>query len=179
MALENYFDFAENDYNYFVNSANHGLVANMMAAMAQNICEKYMKHLINEFYEPQTLADEKDLEKILHTHNLNGLIKFLRNNLEVSFSKEAKTQMNVINGFYYNTRYPGDESFEVDKEDIEDCMKAITLCRKEIVEFIKILEQRKQKAIPLEEQIAHGKEVQQQNVKNKEQGSKNVEHVRV
>ena len=46
MALNSYFDFAENDFRYFKASYDAGIVANMMGAMAQGICEKYMKHLI-------------------------------------------------------------------------------------------------------------------------------------
>ena len=52
MALSSYFDFAENDFQYFKASYDAGIVANMMGAMAQGICEKYMKHLISEYYKP-------------------------------------------------------------------------------------------------------------------------------
>ncbi|MBL6462515.1 MAG: HEPN domain-containing protein, partial [Blautia sp.] len=52
MALNSYFDFAENDFQYFKASYDAGIVANMMGAMAQGICEKYMKHLISEYYKP-------------------------------------------------------------------------------------------------------------------------------
>ena len=52
MALSSYFDFAENDFQYFKASYEAGIVANMMGAMAQGICEKYMKHLVSEYYKP-------------------------------------------------------------------------------------------------------------------------------
>ena len=52
MALNSYFDFAENDFQYFKASYDAGIVANMMGAMAQGICEKYMKHLISEYDKP-------------------------------------------------------------------------------------------------------------------------------
>ena len=42
MALNSYFDFAENDFQYFKASYDAGIVANMMGAMAQGICEKYI-----------------------------------------------------------------------------------------------------------------------------------------
>ena len=39
MALNSYFDFAENDFRYFKASYDAGIVANMMGAMAQgNSC---------------------------------------------------------------------------------------------------------------------------------------------
>ena len=37
MALNSYFDFAENDFQYFKASYDAGIVANMMGAMAQEI----------------------------------------------------------------------------------------------------------------------------------------------
>ena len=47
MAMNNYFDFAENDFQYFLHSYKAGFVANAMAADAQKICEKYMKHIVD------------------------------------------------------------------------------------------------------------------------------------
>ena len=54
MAMTSYLDFAENDYKYFMTSYEHGIVANAMAVDAQEICEKYMKHIIDEYFEPET-----------------------------------------------------------------------------------------------------------------------------
>ena len=73
MALNSYFDFAENDFQYFKDSYDAGIVANMMGAMAQGICEKYMKHLISEYYKPDDAMQQKDFENILRTHSLNRL----------------------------------------------------------------------------------------------------------
>lgn len=41
MALNSYFDFAENDFQYFKASYDTGIVANMMGAMAQNMRKIY------------------------------------------------------------------------------------------------------------------------------------------
>ena len=59
MALNSYFDFAENDFQYFKASYDAGIVANMMGAMAQGICEKYMKHLISEYYKPDDAISKR------------------------------------------------------------------------------------------------------------------------
>ena len=37
--------------------------------MAQGICEKYMKHLISEYYKPDDAMQQKDFENILRTHS--------------------------------------------------------------------------------------------------------------
>ena len=88
MALNSYFDFAENDFQYFKASYDAGIVANMMGAMAQGICEKYMKHLISEYYKPDDAMQQKDFENILRTHSLNRLMKFLKANMGAEFSKK-------------------------------------------------------------------------------------------
>ena len=107
MALNSYFDFAENDFQYFKASYDAGIVANMMGAMAQGICEKYMKHLISEYYKPDDATQQKDFENILRTHSLNRLMKFLKGNMGAEFSKNTQTHMRMIDGFYFSTRYPG------------------------------------------------------------------------
>ena len=136
MALNSYFDFAENDFQYFKASYDAGIVANMMGAMAQGICEKYMKHLISEYYKPDDAMQQKDFENILRTHSLNRLMKFLKANMGAEFSKNTQTHMRMIDGFYFSTRYPGDDSIEIDGDDVETCNDAIELCRKEVLEFI-------------------------------------------
>ena len=61
MALETYLDFAENDYKFFmINYRNH-VIAIVKGAAAQGICEKYMKHLISEYMNPET---KEELAKI-------------------------------------------------------------------------------------------------------------------
>lgn len=140
MSLKTYFDFADNDYQYFINSYNSGFVANMMGAMAQGICEKYMKYLIERFYAPCDEFAENDKEDILKTHNLNRLMKFLKSNVGVEFSDETRREMNAINGYYFTARYPGDNSLELDKEDIESCFLAVNNCRTETLDIIKRLD---------------------------------------
>lgn len=140
MAMKTYFDFAENDYQYFMHSYNHGIVANAMAADAQEICEKYMKHMIDQYYEPKESEDAMEAELALRTHNLVKLIHFLSDHMDVNFSKETQRDLRAINGYYFTARYPGDESVEVQKEDIEFCASAVKNCREELMEYIQQIE---------------------------------------
>ena len=140
MSLNNYLDFAENDYNYFVNSYKRGDVANMMGAIAQGVCEKYLKHLINEFYLPQSDNEKIEKEQALRTHNINRLLKYLDNHLNIVFSTQAIQYMRIIDGFYFTTRYPGEDSLEISIDDIEDCYIAIKKCRSETLYWINQLQ---------------------------------------
>lgn len=137
MALENYFDFADNDYRYFIESYENGLIANMMGAMAQGICEKYMKHLICEYSHPENAAGNEQRALALRTHSLNRLLKYLKNNMNIEFSAETKVEMQMIDGFYFSTRYPGEDSIELDNEDLEHCALAVQKCREETLNIIK------------------------------------------
>ena len=94
-----------------------------------------MKHLISEYYTPNEAKQQKDYENILHTYSLNRLMKFLKGNIGVEFSKDMQTHMRMIDGFYFSTRYPGDDSIEIDGDDVETCNDAIELCRKEVLEL--------------------------------------------
>ena len=49
-----YLTFAENDYEWFSAQFEAGMRAPGMAALGQNICERYFKYLIDEYFEPET-----------------------------------------------------------------------------------------------------------------------------
>lgn len=63
--------------------------------------------------------------------NVSVLMKFLKQNLGVAYSKKTGMIIKNINGYYFNTRHPGTDSFRVDSEDIELCIETLRLCRKE------------------------------------------------
>lgn len=133
MALDNYKDFAENDYKYFMACVKNGMVANMMGAIAQGICEKYIKHIIQEYYNPKTSDEQKNMDFVMKTHSLNRLIKFIKNEMGIQFSVQTRNSMKIIDGFYFSARYPGEDSVELDADDIEECSEAVNACRSEVL----------------------------------------------
>ena len=42
--LKTYYDFADNNFNFLIAAYEQGLIGNAMGAMAQETCEKYLKH---------------------------------------------------------------------------------------------------------------------------------------
>lgn len=141
MPLKTYLDFAENDYRYFVSSCERGDVANVMGAIAQNICEKYMKHLIDEYDKPVTTDEEEDKTRILKSHNLQHLVSYIRENLAVNFSYNTTQKMRDINGYYISARYPSDMVInELSKNAIDKCLVAVQGCRQETLELMKQLD---------------------------------------
>lgn len=143
MDMNSYFDFADNDFRFFIASYDQGMVANMMGAMAQGICEKYMKHLISIYDDVQTKGKYSEHQSVLRSHNLTRLMKYLKENMKIEYSKETSRKMKTIDGFYFSTRYPGEDSIMLDSEDIEDCKEAVEACRKETLDLINSLKKHK------------------------------------
>jgi HEPN domain-containing protein len=132
--LNNYYDFAENDYQYLLQSFEAGMVANAMGALAQGICEKYLKYIINEYVVPQSSEESTEKGRILRTHNLNKLYKYLLQYLpEMEISKRT---LNAVNGLCFTTLYPGDESIVVDEEDIREYVQAVQECKLAVDKYI-------------------------------------------
>lgn len=145
--LKTYFDFAENDYNYLQASIRSGIIANHMGAMAQEICEKYMKHIIDKYCNepldktvPENVfnAEKKD---VLRAHNLNKLLNFIKDNSKFQYPDETENAMMQINGYYFSTRYPGEDSFTLKEQDVKRAYVAASLCKRDTEEIEKNFEQ--------------------------------------
>lgn len=131
--LVTYLDFAENDFEFFMNAYGHNTVANQMGAIAQGICEKYMKHIIEEYVNPDNKEGVLEKENILRTHSLERLLKYLKRN--VPELEMDRSKLKIIDGYYFSTRYPGNESIRIDEDDIEYCKNAIEECRDKVLKY--------------------------------------------
>ncbi len=129
MALENYYDFAEDDYLYFMDSYERGIVRNAMGGLAQNICEKYLKHIIDKYDEAVSDDESAKKEKILRTHNLGRLFNYLEDEMGIKIASDKKNIIRLTDGYYFSTRYPGDDAIQLNRRDIDDCANAVIACR--------------------------------------------------
>lgn len=132
--LKTYYDFATNDYDFLMSAYEQGLVGNAMGAMAQGTCEKYLKHIIEEYIIPRDLEENAKKTEVLRTHNVNKLLKFISS--YIPDIKINRQELSIVNGLYFTTRYPGDESIVIEKEDIDDYISVVRKCRKEVDDFI-------------------------------------------
>ena len=117
----NYLDLAENDYQFLVVDYESGRVGNILCSSAQNICERYLKHVID--VECTTV----DTTHVLHSHSLKTLRNFIKANVtdfECDWSKVMQAD-----GYYFSARYPGDDAFMVTKEDVDECWDAVKYVR--------------------------------------------------
>lgn len=128
MELRTYYDFALDDYRFLCELKKNGITANSIGAIAQNTCERFLKHLINE-YVPVTDDNRQIITDILTTHNLNRLVSFWNHFSLEKIPDEVLNLLRKINGFYFSTKYPGDDSQTLTKEDIFTCYEATEACK--------------------------------------------------
>lgn len=132
--LINYYTFAENDYAFLKANMDENRISNAMTSIAQNICERYLKHLIEKY------CIEIDCTSVLKTHSLKRIIRFLDENLPNFTISKAKVIL--ADGYYFSARYPGDESFFANREDVEICWEAVQETKRAVDEYLKNNEQK-------------------------------------
>lgn len=143
MGAVTYFTMADNDYEFLKQDYDNHRVGNVMCYVSQNICERYLKHIIDVFYQGET-----DTTTVLQTHSIKILKKFLTKEMP-EFCCNWSIVMNV-NGYYFSTRYPGTDSFIADKDDVEEAWAAVLETRRAVTLY---MEQHKKKAVSILEEI--------------------------
>lgn len=113
----NYYTFAEEDYMFLKANMEESRIGNAMTSIAQNVCERYLKHMIS------TYCIETDCTAVLKTHSLRKILRFLEEYLP-DF-KINKNKVILSDGYYFSARYPGEESFFANEEDVKVCWDAV------------------------------------------------------
>lgn len=126
--IVNYYTFAEDDYQFLKMNIEEKRVSNAMTSIAQNICERYLKHIIDSY------CTAIDCTGILKTHSLKRMIRFLNDNLG-DFVID-RTKLILADGYYFSARYPGDESFFATEEDVKNCWEAVEETKKAVDEYL-------------------------------------------
>ena len=128
MELRTYYDFALDDYRFLCELKKSGITANSICAIAQNTCERFLKYLINEFI-PVSEDNRQVITEILTTHSLN---RFSENRIPSDVSELLRR----INGYYFSTKYPGDDCQTLSKDNILTCFEAVEACKQAVDEII-------------------------------------------
>lgn len=129
----NYYDFADDDYYIVKNSIDAESYRSGLCPLMQKICERYFKHLIDKY------LNENDYEatKYYHymrTHSLKSLCLFLEKELE-DF-KIDKMKIFYLDGFYFSSSYPGENSFKADEETVKECWEVLKYCKHFIDDYL-------------------------------------------
>lgn len=125
----NYYFFAYDDYLYFKSAYNRGEIYNSMAAQAQYVCERFLKQIVSDKFK----LNDKDFvdlkEELLRTHSLGKLLIEIKRSTDIEVSSDLLMKLSAIDGYYFTTRYPGDDSLLVTKEILDMCNTAIDECK--------------------------------------------------
>lgn len=135
MELRSYYDFAVDDYCFLTDLRRSGIMANSIGAIAQNTCERFLKYLINQ-YIPVTEDNRSEMTEVLSTHNLNRLVNYWNSYSENKIPVKVARELKKINGFYFSTKYPGDDCQTLTKENILMCFDVVDICKKAVDEII-------------------------------------------
>lgn len=112
-----YYDYAEDDYNYLKDCIDAGIYRTSTASIAQETCVRYLKHVII------TRFSLKANDMIMVTHSLRNLVRFIQDCTN-DFEIDEKKLIN-IDEYYGHTRYPGNDSFFADKDDILEAFTVV------------------------------------------------------
>lgn len=135
--LNSYLDFAENDYQFFRASYQNNIKGTALAALGQSICERYLKHIIDSYSYPETREEESLKETYLKTHSLRRLIKYIEEEMEYEIPNETEFSLERIDGYYFQTRYPGEESFIPTSKDVDKAYRAVKAAREYTLSIVR------------------------------------------
>ncbi len=131
MIKNNYYSIAKNDLEYIEEVALKSKYYNQTTVQCQQAGEKFLKYIV----ETYCLDAEKEIViECLKTHNIRKLIRFIEEQLP-DFSINSK-QAYLLQGYYYETRYPGDSFFTATKEDVEICYQAVKIIEQAVQTYM-------------------------------------------
>lgn len=118
MIRNTYLDIAENDLQYLESVLAVGSTFyNQLAVQCQQVAEKYLKGYLDKVFVDEDVAD------LLRRHNMKKIASKLN---EMRTGLELDTiGLAYLTDFYYDARYPGDDFYNVTKDDFEKCLSVM------------------------------------------------------
>lgn len=144
--MKTYYEYAQNDYDFLIDTIKEDAAWNLVCASSQKVCERFLKHIIDTYFEAKSNEDVESLNEIMKTHSLKKLIRFLESNMDIQIEEDLKTSFNAINGFYFEMSYPGEDSFFATKEDTKLAIETMKQCKIFIDNLILEIEQEKEQS---------------------------------
>ena len=134
-----YLDFAENDYQFFMQCYRAGFVSNAMAVTASQAIEKYLKHLV----VVSTGCNMRNMPDWVGNHNIPRMMDELykRNLVDIDYATHRAIE--TIKRYFYAARYPDlPDSLIVGVNEIEQCKLGLIICRNLTMNYLKDREEK-------------------------------------
>ncbi len=125
MEMKGYYWSAENSRQYFEKAYNSGDVFNDMAAQAQNICERYLKDVIDCYADKNDSKKRKELLSIMRQHDIVSLLDYVCSLVDIKLSGDVYNKIVSVNNYYIRTRYPVEDFIVVTRDVLIKCHTAI------------------------------------------------------
>lgn len=118
MIKNTYFDIAENDLQYLESMlAVESTFYNQLAVQCQQVAEKYLKGYLDKIFVDEDVSD------LLRKHNMKKIASKL-NAVKPGLDLDT-IGLAYLTDFYYDARYPGDDFYNVTKDDFEKCLSVM------------------------------------------------------
>lgn len=130
--MDTYYDTAFNDFKYLqsIKPMIHTLGSyNPIAVTAQNIAERFLKHII------QVYLLDKDYTTTLRSHKLTTLYQTIHE-VYPDFQLD-KNMLRILTDYYFDARYPGADYIIVSQQDALEAVDAVETIKNIVDAFIK------------------------------------------
>ncbi len=115
MIQNSYLSIGQNDLEYLEAVLKTGSTFyNQLAVQCQQVAEKFLKGYL------ERLMLEEDASDLLRKHNMKRMAAKL-NQLRPELQLDT-VGLAYLTDFYFDARYPGDDFFEVTREELEKCL---------------------------------------------------------
>lgn len=130
--MDSYYEAAQNDYLYLEgvkNILNDLHSYNPVAVTAQNIAERYLKHII------QNYMLDRDYTHTLRSHKLMTLYQAIHSKYDHFILDE--NMLRILTDYYFDARYPGADYIIVSREDAIQAISGVESIKCAVDAFIK------------------------------------------
>lgn len=116
---KSYWTFAENDYQWFIDTYQMGTYYPGLAELGCSICERYCKYIIDEYYLPKTAEERNAKEYVLQSCDLLKLIRFINGNMGLPVPEEVTQQLLIVNCSKNCSQIPSKQEIDCIAEAVE------------------------------------------------------------
>lgn len=125
---------AAEEYSFWLKDIENGNRYPSLTAKAQEIAEKFLKDVLDNYALPNETNDVPEIRNALRSHNLLQIVDcIVKSGLPVT--NDLQWAVLAINGFYFTTRYPGPDYFRPNESHYlrcRDSLKTISLYVEEL-----------------------------------------------
>ena len=127
--MNTYYDYALQDYRVAEIFYTKGELNNAICSKASEATEKMLKHIVELHY-----PDNATKASLLTTHSLTKLFNEITK--EIPGVMLDRADISALGSFYFETRYPSDDSYMVTQQDVDVAWTSLNNIRRAVDSFL-------------------------------------------